>query len=193
MPDSGHLYLAVPLSLHSSPPLSAGYCSVRLQRQMRLNHWSRAKLDVDFDPATGTAGVIRLSEARPDNSQLTGFAACERRLVGSQTWFAIFRDGEGLVFSAGPQHWRLGAVGVEFKHRRLLPFVSQFQVYEDGRSVYSITYTHFRRLLFAIMDPTYDKIDQESDYFLEFVAENANDDAWQENVKGIWSSDQRAT
>jgi len=36
------------------------------------------------------------------------------------------------------------------------------------------------------LDPTYDKIDEDSDFFLAFVAENAQSPEWQANIRNRW-------
>ena len=44
------------------------------------------------------------------------------------------------------------------------------------------------RLLAAMADPTYDGIDQDQDFFLEFVARNATSPQWLEGVLSLWVS-----
>ena len=79
---------------------------------------------------------------------------------------------------------------VEFWHTRRLPFISRFDVYVEGRRVFEIRYSRVARLLWALIDITYDKIDQNSDFFLEFVAENANSPGWRNHVLEQWRSSQ---
>ena len=89
-------------------------------------------------------------------------------------WFALYRSNNSVVFQTGAQQWIAADSSVEFWHTRRLPFISRFDVYVEGRRVFSIRYSRVARLLWALIDITYDKIDQNSDFFLEFVAENAN-------------------
>jgi hypothetical protein len=153
---------------------------------MRLHHWTHSKRDIEFDPTTGSGRTVALPSLRPDDAPLTGYAAFERRFLGERMWFAIFRRGESIVFHAGTRHWHAGAPGLEFVHRHPFPLLSRFEIHEAGTRVFTFTYSHLGRLLFALNDPTYDKIDQDADFFLEFVAEQANSSEWRENVLTIW-------
>ena len=154
---------------------------------MRLHHWSRARKDVEFDPATGAATVIALAAPRSGSEAALGFAEFERALLGARQIFAVFRDGDSVVFSAGAKRWALDRPGLRLVHSRRFPFLSRFRVWEDERLAFSITYLHLGRLLVALLDPTYDKLDQDSDFFLEFVAEHAGSSEWRAHVLEQWA------
>src|SRR5262249_35428386 len=149
---------------------------------MRLHAWNTVWRDVEFDPQMGSASIIKLPAARPDTSVPTGFAHFEKARLGRRQVFALFMVGDALFFSAGTQRWQLDQPGLEFVHSHPFPFLSRFQVIDSGRTVFSITYSHLGRLLFALLDPTYDKIDEDSDFFLAFVAEHARSPEWQVNA-----------
>jgi hypothetical protein len=157
---------------------------------MRLQAWSSAWRDIDFDPATGSASAIRLPGARPDSAPLCGFAQFERRVFGAREVFALYRSGDALFFSAGARRWKLGDPGLRFTHGHRGPFMSNFRVVESEGVGYSLLYPHVGRTVYAIVDPTYDGIDRDSDFFLAFVAENAQKTEWQENIRERWSSGQ---
>lgn len=153
---------------------------------MRLHQWSRAWRDVEFDSATGSARVIRLPTARPDTSPVSGFVAFERFLCGVPTAFALYRQADAVFFSAGCRAWRLGQSDLSFSHTRPFPLFSRFQVLEGSRVAFSFTYSHVGRLLWELLDPTYDKLDEDSDFFLSFVAEQAASPSWLQDVKEHW-------
>jgi hypothetical protein len=153
---------------------------------MHLQAWNSAWRNIDFDPATGSATLIRLPGPRPENATPHGFAHFERRVFGARRTFAVFKSGDDLFFSAGSTQWKLGDPDLSFKHSHPFPFTSRFWVLESGQVAYSILYSHFGRSLFAIMDPTYDQIDEDSDYFLAFMAENAQDPEWVKNIRARW-------
>ena len=155
---------------------------------MRLHAWRTVRRDIEFDPETGSAQVIRLAAPRPEGSIPAGFAAFERSALGRQQVFALYRSGDELFFNAGRQRWRLGSPDLEFAHRHLLPFVSRFRVLESGRTTFSIVYLHIGRLFLALLDWTYDKIDEDQDFFLGFVAEYAQSADWQKHIGLRWSS-----
>lgn len=155
---------------------------------MRLHAWGTTTRDIEFDPATGSAAVIKLPESRPDTTVPAGFAHFEQGLFRARQVFALFRSGDTLFFSAGARRWQLGQPGLRFVHSFPVPFLSRFRVFESDRVVFSIWYSHVGRLLFAVMDPTYDKLAEESDFFLAFVAEYAQSPEWQAQVRERWAS-----
>lgn len=55
--------------------------------------------------------------------------------------------------------------------------------------MFSFWYAHVGRLLWEIIDPTYNKLDEDHDFFLSFVAENATSATWQSNVRERWISE----
>jgi hypothetical protein len=83
---------------------------------MRLHAWSTEWRDVEFDPGTGSAAVIKLPAPRPDVAVPTGVAHFERSLLGPRQVFALFRSGDALFFSAGARRWHLGRPGLSFVH-----------------------------------------------------------------------------
>jgi hypothetical protein len=153
---------------------------------VRLHHWSQARRDVEFDAATGSAHVVRLPAPRPDTGPVSGFVAFERALWGRSVPFALYRSGDDLFFSAGRRAWNLGQSRLSFSHGRPIAFVSRFQVLESGRVVFSFWYSHVARLLLEALDPTYNDLDQEHDFFLAFVAQYAATASWQRNVRERW-------
>jgi len=153
---------------------------------MRLHHWGHAWRDVEFDAATGFARIIRLPVPRPDTSPVSGFVAFEHALWGASVAFALYRAGDDLFLSAGRRTWNLGQSGLSFSHRQPFPFISQFQVLEFGQVVFSFSYSHLGRLLWALLDPTYDKLDEDQDFFLAFVAEYGVTPSWQHNARERW-------
>ena len=155
---------------------------------MRLHHWSRAKRDVEFEPATGAAAVVELDAPRDGSEVTRGFAGFERGFLGARQAFALFRSGDSVVFSVGGKQWHLDTPGLRFGHSRRVPFLSRFTVWEGDRLAFSFSYTHLGRLLVAVLDPTYDKLDQDSDFFLEFVAEHAGSPEWRAHVVQQWAS-----
>jgi hypothetical protein len=155
---------------------------------MRLHAWKTVWRDVEFDPRSGSASTIKLSSPRPDTSAPIGFAHYERSLFGPRQVFALFKVGDALFFSAGARRWQLDQAGLQFVHTHPFPFLSRFRVVESGQAAFSITYSHVGRLLFALLDPTYDKIDEDTDFFLAFVAEYAQSAEWQANARQRWVS-----
>ena len=155
---------------------------------MRLRYWTRAFREVEFDPCSGVAQVVRLGEPRKDSDPIFGFASAERTLLGRRHWFALYRSGETIVLQSGLRKWVAADPKTKFHHSRPLPFLSRFEVRVEGRSVFSILYANLGRLLFAFIDPTYDRVDQESDFLLEFIADNANTPGWRDYVLEQWHS-----
>ena len=154
---------------------------------LRLASWRRADREIEFNPETGTGRVITLQVPRTDDTPISGFAQSERRVGGARLCFAVYRAGEEIYFHAGKRRWRLGTPRLRFEHHHLFPFVARFRVSgEDGG--FGFSYVHIRRQVLAIMDLTYDLVDQETDYFLGFVADYASSPQWLDNVRTHWTS-----
>ena len=145
---------------------------------MILHSWSRVDRDVRFDPVTGRSESIPVPGRRELEPPIAGFAASERSTSGPLVTFAVYRSGPGIFLSAGARRWLLGAPELRLEHTRRVPFVSRFRVSEGGRPTFVYSYFHFRRLMLALLDPTYDGIDQDHDFFLEFLAREALTPAW---------------
>jgi hypothetical protein len=154
---------------------------------MRLHHWTHARKEIEFDVSTGQARIITLYRPRRKESDCSGYSTYESDLFGRREHFAVFKNAEGIAFYAGKQHWQLNDPAVKIFHTRPLPFLSRFTVTVLGEIEYRITYTHFLRTLFLFIDPTYDKIDQDADFFLEFVAEQAHSEEWLKFVESHWT------
>ncbi len=129
---------------------------------MRLHAWSTVWRDIEFDPRTGSASIVKLPAPWPNTSVPTGFAHFERGLLGPDRCSHSSRAATRVFFGAGARHWQVDQAGLRFVHSRPFPFLSRFRVLESGRVVFSILYSHVGRLLFEIVDPTYDKLDEES-------------------------------
>jgi hypothetical protein len=155
---------------------------------MRLFAWRRSDCDIEFDPASGSAKVLKLSAPRPSEAPCFGFAQFERSIAGSRIVFAVYHQRETVFFSAGASRWPLGSPHIRLEHERRVPFTSRFRVVVAGRPEFSFEYLHIGRWLFELMDPTYDAIDQDSDFFLEFLAEQAGSPQWLGNVRERWLS-----
>lgn len=152
---------------------------------MRLHDWSTVRRDVELDPATGKTHLVRLPGPRPDSAPVQGFAAFERSLWGECIPFALYRIESQLFFSAGGRRWNLTQPGLAFSHQRIV-LLSRFRVLESGRAVFAFWYAHFNRFFMEMVDPTYDKLDEEHDFFLLFVAEYATSPTWQSNIRERW-------
>ena len=155
---------------------------------MRLRYWTHSQKDVEYDPESGVSTVIKLDSPRKEGEACPGFSAKEKHSLGLYVNFAIFKDERGVVFYAGSKGWSLNSQEVKLSHSRPFPCFSRFRVFESGECVFSFTYSHLGRSLYAFVDPTYDKIDQDADFFLEYVAENATSKEWLSNIENIWSS-----
>jgi hypothetical protein len=150
---------------------------------MRLNHWAHSQKEIEFDTCEGVGQILGLDKPRDHKSRCSGFSAKEKHILGQQEYFAIVQTQVNTLFYAGKQCWILGNTNLELQHKRIFPFLCTFQVIESGVVKYSIIYSRLLRSLGMFIDPTYDKIDQDSDFFLEFVAETCNTQEWLEHAK----------
>jgi len=155
---------------------------------MLLNDWTHERKQIEFNPETGRAKTIPMSNGKNTDEPCVGFAHCEKRIFGSKVNFAIYRENDNIKFSACNKNWNTGSSGIEFKHLQPFPFISKFQIIEDGVCTFSIVYSHLGRALYSIIDVTYDQIDRDADFYLEFVAENILNKEWRAMVLEKWDS-----
>jgi len=153
---------------------------------MRLHHWTHPQKEIEYNLKSGVSKEINLNEPHKEGEPCPGFSAKEKRLFGPYVSFAIFKDENGIMFYAGSKGWPLSDQEIKFSHSRPFPFLSRFCVHDSEKIAFSIIYSHLGRLLYTLIDPTYDKLEQDADFFLEFIAENANSKDWLSNVNNIW-------
>lgn len=122
---------------------------------MQLQHYWSAGGIADFDPATGK---VRRSSARDTTDW--GFVWKQR-----WRWFALWHDGESLIFQHREKQWRL-TPDVEFAVSGQIR--RKFEIYRSTSREFSFRY-RFKGTLFAHLDPTYDAIDEETDDFFVYV------------------------
>lgn len=157
---------------------------------MLLHAWHRVDRDVDFDPDTGLARVIKRPGRRTVDDPPRGFASFERSLSGRRHVFAVYRSGDEVFLSAGVNRWRLTEPGLRLVHARATPFVSRFVVSRRSEDAMRFSYVHIGRLFFELVDPTYDRIDHEQAFFLEFLATYALTPTWLEAAR-TWASQEK--
>ena len=153
---------------------------------MRLNHWTHNLKKVEFDTLTGKAKTILLKSSKSTDSICLGFSHCEKKLFGSKVNFATYIEDTKIIFNAGKKSWDTGADGIQFKHSTPYPFISKFQVIENGNCTFSILYSHLGRALLSLIDVTYDQLDKDADFYLEYMAEVLLDSEWRATVKDRW-------
>jgi hypothetical protein len=113
----------------------------------------------DFDETTG---VVATAVHESVVSASWGFLWEEKG-----QWFAIRKDDQSLIFQSGQRCWRLDR-DVHLSIRRGLRRL--FEIKRGDVTEFQIHY-EFRGALHAIIDPTYDAIDEESDDFFLYVTE----------------------
>jgi hypothetical protein len=142
---------------------------------MLLRHWTHNQKKIEFSPLTGEAKTILLKSSKSTDSTCLGFSHCEKKLFGSK-----------VIFNAGKKSWDTGADGIQFKHSTPYPFISKFQVIENGNCTFSILYSHLGRALLSLIDVTYDQLDKDADFYLEYMAEVLLDSEWRATAKDRW-------
>ena len=152
---------------------------------MLLGNWRMGWLAFEFDPREGR--YSRRFRAQKD-SPVCGFGAVERTIERGPMFFALYRSDRKVMFQVGPQSWALNAAGLRFEHRlRADRKSSEFSVFEDDRLAFACSYHHAVRSTMAKLDPTYDNIDFEQDYFLghvgNLVPPLSDRDVWQDAVQ----------
>lgn len=153
---------------------------------MLLRHWTHNQKKIEFDPVTGKAKTILLKSSKSTDSICLGFAHNEKKLFGSKVNFATYIEDAKIIFNAGNKKWDTGSHGIQFKHSTPFPFISKFQVIENGNCTFSILYSHLGRALLSIIDVTYDQLDKDADFYLKYMAEILLDSEWRSIIRGKW-------
>lgn len=82
-------------------------------------------------------------------------------------WFAIRSDEESLLFQHGSETWRLRP---ENEFHVSSGLFRLFTIQRAGRAVFSLKYRlSFGGAVLAVIDPTYDAMDDETDDFFVYV------------------------
>ncbi|MDJ0758992.1 MAG: hypothetical protein QNJ19_06305 [Woeseiaceae bacterium] len=124
---------------------------------MKLNHYWTSGGTFEFDPDSGEVTRIRGDEESPTN---WGSVWKQRG-----RWFALWHDGDALVFQHGQHRWNLTpdvTLRVTGRNRRT------FRVLRNGDEAFRFTY-FAKWAIFSFVDPTYDALDAESDDFFLYV------------------------
>ena len=124
---------------------------------MQLNHYWAFGGKVEFDPETGD-----VTRGHVDKKSADAWGSVWKQ---RGRWFAIWHDGESLVFQHRRERWDLTpdvTLRVRGRYRRT------FQILRDGDVEFQFAYW-FKGLIAANIDPTYDRLEEESDDFFLYV------------------------
>ena len=124
---------------------------------MRLRHYWASGGVVEFDPRSGKVNKYHVAATQP-----VDFGAVWRQ---RGRWFVLWRDGSSFVFQCRQTRWKLGP-DVTFQVRG--KFRRTFEIVRKGNVEYQFSYW-FRGALMAVLDPTYDRLDEEADDFFLYV------------------------
>lgn len=134
-------------------------------RVLFLRHWGSV---------AGTRGLL----LDPDRGTVTAGGDVDGSLDGFYRWFgipgrrtlwALYRDGDGIRLRIGGSCWDTldGRVRVELDWPRF--GVARFRIRVDGRIDHESRRSYPFRSLIARIDPTYDAIEYETDFFEAFI------------------------
>ena len=152
-----------------------------------LRVWDRFAAVVEFDVDSGRVISGRRTLGDPKTAPTSGFTKTERGRRGRAFDFAVYRDFDDVYFQAGNKRWRVGDPNVRFSHARLSPISSRFRVEVGGAVDFDFAYAHPLRSLVEMLDPTYDYLDLESDFFLIYVADHFSESGARDDHMEGWT------
>jgi len=148
--------------------------------------WNSVWVTGRFNPRTGALWRLPLPSPRKAGAPLAGYCALERTLNGIRLPVVIYSCGTFLRLHVGPSVWQLPDPSISFVHTSVEGVTqSSFSVLCNGADALSFSYRHRIRSAIASVDPTYDGLDHEADYFLSFLAAQAADPEWQAAVPSL--------
>ena len=124
---------------------------------MRLKHYWTSGGTVEFDPDSGGVTFGSGETTLPVN---WGSVWKQRG-----RWFGLWHDGDSLVFQHQRDKWKLTpdvALQVRGRYRRT------FEIFRGGGVEFQFSYW-FKGAIAAHIDPTYDRLEEESDDFFLYV------------------------
>lgn len=96
--------------------------------------------------------------------------ACEIR----KDIYAVYVVGRSLRFCANSREWECASGGPELSYRRFFG-IEKFRVREDGVKQFSRCYANLGVTAGTLRDPTFDAIDQDRTYFLQWCTKRLAD------------------
>jgi len=145
-----------------------------------LGYWSRVWQAVAFDTDKGK-GRIRITP-RKLGPPIHGWAY---RYSGK--WYAVWRDGDGLVFQAMTKRWpitdgfRFACDSKDSDPNRAFTVLDS-----EGQVEYHLEYEPSISDLAKTKDPTWDVIDEEQSDFFLWLSHLAADEAWMDGLADSW-------
>jgi hypothetical protein len=143
-----------------------------------LQDW--AIKDNIFEVLTGISslGIMKKSQER---LKISGYVVKYKEDV-----LAVYAENDQIFFKANSQEWDFNKPGTVMKYRRIL-FVETVKVIIQKQVVFSKWYSGFRLFKETIKDPTFDKIDEESMYFLQWCNHILNDPKRRTSICKVWN------
>lgn len=139
---------------------------------MILDYWNRRWQSIAFDPGRGE-GRVRWLSRKPKQS--SGWAANHEG-----HWYAIWRNGDDLVFQSGPNRWSMNEAlqcrNIRHETRRI------FTVMQNGATVLKVSY----KAPLDQDDPTIDKLDLESTDFFYWATRVCSDPGLKSDLRSAW-------
>lgn len=112
-----------------------------------------------------------------------GYASVEPVWFVFRRFYAVYANGRRLWFQAGRKSWDVtdGVEGIRF-WVGLGGMVSGLSVKFNNGEQHTAYLFHPGRALSALVDPTYDQLDAESDHFFMFLREGLPKEQWRSSI-----------
>jgi len=146
--------------------------------KLNLCGWRRYNRKFELDTKSNNFKIIKQDQ---DEYQFDGFASLEPILGGLKRLYAVYGYDQKVWFRADNDIWDITNRNIDCSVSfAYLNTVSYFSIFIDGEKMHAATLFHPVRAGMALIDPTYDYLELESDHFFVFLAGQLPKNSWQQ-------------
>jgi len=143
-----------------------------------LQDWdSRDKI---FEVSTGSSEFASKRKVPRERLKISGYAVKHRN-----DFLAVYADNDRVFFKVNSNEWDFSSFDTELQYSRVL-FLEFVKIRVQGKTVFSKWYNVFGILRAAVKDPTFDKIDEDSSYFLQWCYRILNNSERRKTIAREW-------
>jgi hypothetical protein len=150
-------------------------------KRIYLQHWNNPKLIFTFDRDSTLLELEKDPELNK-TMRIQGF-----HWDHHQDKYAVYAIDEKLFFNVNGREWIVNTSEIKVYYRNIL-FVEIFRLICQKKSVFSRCYFNFLSFHQSLIDPTFDRIDEDRIYFLRWCSKIFSNDKQINDIVRQWSA-----